>query len=81
MKRRDPSLFLRAADFLIDLGARLANPAQVPACRFEPTCSCYAKEAFRLRAPAVAAGLVARRLLRCRPFGGRGWDPVPRGRR
>jgi hypothetical protein len=80
MNKPLPSRFLRAADFLIELGARLANPAQAHVCRFEPTCSRYAKEAFRLRAPAAAAGLVVRRLLRCRPFGGSGWDPVPRGR-
>ncbi|MBX3358376.1 MAG: membrane protein insertion efficiency factor YidD [Phycisphaeraceae bacterium] len=46
-------------------------------CRFVPSCSEYAIEAIRERGPVVGAYLAARRLLRCHPFGGSGFDPVP----
>jgi putative membrane protein insertion efficiency factor len=46
-------------------------------CRFQPTCSQYGIEAIQRRGPLVGAWLTTRRLLRCRPWGGRGFDPVP----
>jgi putative membrane protein insertion efficiency factor len=46
-------------------------------CRFEPSCSTYAMEALQLHG-AVRGGLLAfRRLGRCHPWGGQGYDPVP----
>ena len=48
-----------------------------PVCRFTPTCSHYAIEAFS-RFGTVRGGLLALwRILRCNPFGGHGYDPVP----
>ncbi|MBI2767284.1 MAG: membrane protein insertion efficiency factor YidD [Chloroflexi bacterium] len=48
-----------------------------PACRFEPTCSAYAVEAIE-RYGAIRGGWLAlRRLARCTPWGGSGFDPVP----
>lgn len=46
-------------------------------CRFYPSCSHYCIEAFQTRNPLVAAWLSLRRLARCHPFGGHGYDPVP----
>ncbi len=46
-------------------------------CRFFPTCSAYGHEAIRVHGAARGGWLTARRLLRCRPFGPSGFDPVP----
>lgn len=46
-------------------------------CRFEPTCSHYSLEAYRLHGPLRGTWLTAWRILRCHPFGGHGYDPVP----
>lgn len=46
-------------------------------CRFTPSCSAYAVEALEVHGTARGLVLTARRLLRCRPFGPSGWDPVP----
>ena len=48
-------------------------------CRFTPSCSTYALEAFERHGAARGSWLAARRLARCHPWGGRGWDPVPEG--
>lgn len=45
-------------------------------CRFQPTCSHYAIDALRLHGPFRGALLAARRVLRCHPLGGKGFDPV-----
>jgi hypothetical protein len=46
-------------------------------CRFYPTCSNYAHEAFALHGTGRGGWLTLRRLLRCRPLGPSGFDPVP----
>ena len=48
-----------------------------PTCRFRPTCSAYAIEAFRKRGFFVGFGLTVWRILRCNPFCAPGYDPVP----
>lgn len=48
-----------------------------PSCRFTPTCSQYALEAFRKYGPFKGLYLSVRRILRCHPWGGHGYDPVP----
>ena len=49
-----------------------------PCCRFHPTCSEYAEEAIRTHGLLRGGGLAFRRLLRCHPWGGAGFDPVRR---
>jgi putative membrane protein insertion efficiency factor len=46
-------------------------------CRFEPSCSCYSLDAFRMHGAVRGAWLTLRRLARCHPWGGQGHDPVP----
>jgi hypothetical protein len=54
-----------------------AASGRVSTCRYYPSCSNYAMEAFSVHGFWRAFGLTARRLLRCRPFGPHGIDLVP----
>ena len=63
--------------FLIRFYRRRISPLKQPCCRFIPTCSAYALEAFEKRGFFVGFGLTVRRICRCNPFGGHGYDPVP----
>ena len=53
------------------------SPHFPAACRYTPTCSQYAIEALRKYGPLKGLWLAARRILRCHPWGGHGYDPVP----
>ncbi|MBR1850278.1 MAG: membrane protein insertion efficiency factor YidD [Bacteroidales bacterium] len=53
------------------------SPLTPPACRYTPTCSQYAIEAIRKHGPLRGGWLAFKRILRCNPFGGSGYDPVP----
>ncbi len=46
-------------------------------CRFEPGCSRYASEAVAVHGPVKGGWLAVRRICRCHPWGGLGYDPVP----
>ncbi len=46
-------------------------------CRFTPSCSSYAAEAIEVHGAVRGSWLAVRRLGRCQPWGGQGWDPVP----
>ena len=63
--------------FLIKFYQVCVSPFTPPACRFTPTCSQYALEAFRKYGPFKGLYLSVRRILRCHPWGGSGYDPVP----
>ena len=47
-------------------------------CRYTPTCSEYAKDAILEYGPIKGSYLAIKRILRCNPFGGSGFDPVPK---
>ena len=66
-----------AAIFFINLYRKFISPLKAPCCRFTPTCSEYALEAFKKRGFIVGFGLTVWRILRCNPFGKGGYDPVP----
>jgi uncharacterized protein len=66
------------AIFLIRMYQSLHASFYLGACRFHPTCSHYAVEAFESRGFFMGLWLTAYRLVRCQPFCQGGWDPVPR---
>lgn len=51
--------------------------SRLPSCRFDPTCSQYALDALRTWGAARGGWLALRRICRCHPWGGWGYDPVP----
>ena len=55
----------------------LISPLLPPSCRYLPTCSDYAIEAIERHGASQGAVLALRRLARCHPWGGSGYDPVP----
>jgi uncharacterized protein len=71
-----PPLSRRGALFLLRAYQGAAS-GRVSTCRYYPSCSNYAVEAFTVHTFGRALGLTARRLLRCRPFGPHGIDLVP----
>lgn len=53
------------------------TPYTPPSCRFTPTCSEYARQALIKHGPVKGLALAIWRILRCNPWGGSGYDPVP----
>ncbi len=53
------------------------SPVLPPSCRYLPTCSDYAIEALARHGVLAGSWLALRRLARCNPWGGSGYDPVP----
>ena len=56
---------------------KFISPLKPPTCRFTPTCSTYAIQAIRKHGPFKGLALAMWRILRCNPWGGSGYDPVP----
>nr|WP_300309459.1 membrane protein insertion efficiency factor YidD [Halomonas sp.] len=57
----------------------LISPILGPRCRYWPSCSHYGKEAIQVHGPLKGGWLTFTRIMRCRPGGGSGIDPVPGG--
>lgn len=62
---------------LIRLYQIIISPILGPKCRFTPTCSQYALEAIKKYGIFKGSWLAAKRIARCHPWGGHGYDPVP----
>ena len=58
-------------------GYQAARAGRPSPCRYQPSCSRYAHEAVRVHGAGRGGWLTLRRLARCHPWGGMGWDPVP----
>jgi len=58
-------------------GYRAITAGRSSPCRYDPTCSAYALEALEHHGALKGTWLTVRRLSRCHPWGGQGWDPVP----
>ena len=56
---------------------RAVSPLMGPCCRFMPSCSEYAVGAIQEFGSLSGGWLAFKRILRCHPFGGQGYDPVP----
>jgi putative membrane protein insertion efficiency factor len=67
----------RAVVALLDFYKKAISPWLPPACRFEPTCSVYAREAILRHGLGKGSFLAFKRLLRCHPLHAGGFDPVP----
>lgn len=65
---------------IVELYRKYISPLKPPCCRFTPTCSQYAIEAFEEWGAIVGLALTIWRVLRCNPFGKGGYDPVPKRR-
>lgn len=68
------SLFFTA---LIQLYRYAISPFFPSSCRYQPTCSGYALEAIQKHGPFKGFILALKRISRCHPWGGSGYDPVP----
>ena len=75
-RSRVETALVAALILAIDAYKAILSPLFRGSCRFDPTCSQFGREAvskYGLRGISLAMG----RILRCRPFGGHGFDPVP----
>lgn len=71
------SLLRKAAILPIRLYQWVISPILPASCRYVPSCSAYGVEAIERHGVLKGGYLTARRLLRCHPWGGSGYDPVP----
>ena len=62
---------------LIKIYQLIISPIMGPKCRFTPTCSHYAAEALKKHGVFKGIWLSIKRISRCHPWGGQGYDPVP----
>ncbi|HAR20572.1 MAG TPA: membrane protein insertion efficiency factor YidD [Cytophagales bacterium] len=53
------------------------SPFLPNSCRYNPTCSAYAVDALQKHGALKGLWLAAKRIARCHPWGGHGYDPVP----
>ena len=61
---------------LIIIYQRIISPLTPSSCRFTPTCSNYALEAIRKKKLITAIKMILKRISKCHPWGGSGYDPI-----
>jgi len=61
---------------LIIVYQRIISPLTTSSCRFTPTCSNYALEAVKKKNLITAIKLIIKRISKCHPWGGSGYDPI-----
>jgi putative membrane protein insertion efficiency factor len=64
--------------FLVRIYQWIISPMLPPSCRYTPTCSSYMIEAIQIWGPVKGIWLGTKRIARCHPRGGHGFDPVPK---
>jgi putative membrane protein insertion efficiency factor len=70
-------MIARVAIQLVRFYQRVLSPLKPASCRFLPTCSAYTIEALQRHGALRGGWLATRRICRCHPWGGHGYDPVP----
>ncbi|MFY7879519.1 MAG: membrane protein insertion efficiency factor YidD [Lacibacter sp.] len=78
-KARTVFYYLMSLPFivLIRFYQLVISPAIGPKCRFTPTCSSYGLQAFKKYGPLKGLLLTLKRISKCHPWGGSGYDPLP----
>ena len=67
----------RVLIFFVRMYQGLISPWFPSSCRHHPTCSCYTVDAINVWGPFKGVGLSLKRILKCHPWGTKGYDPVP----
>jgi len=68
---------MKLAILMIRLYQHVISPWMMPGCRYTPTCSEYGVQALQKHGLLKGCWLTLKRILRCHPWGGHGYDPVP----
>ncbi len=75
--RPEQTLLKQGALLALTWYKKAVSPYLPSACRYEPTCSRYSFEAIERYGVLKGSWFTVKRLSRCHPLGGRGYDPVP----
>ncbi len=68
----------KALIFLVRIYQVTISPLLGANCRYSPTCSAYAVDALKIHGPFKGLWLAIKRIASCHPWGGSGYDPVPK---
>ena len=71
------NILVKLSILLIKFYKILISPFLLKSCRYDPSCSSYALEAFNNFGFMIGLKLTFKRIIRCHPWGGHGYDPVP----
>ena len=71
-------IFIYPLIFIIKIYQFIFSPLIGKNCRYLPTCSDYAIESLKLHGLLRGSFFAIRRILKCHPFGGHGFDPIPK---